>query len=153
VDFQLTPRPIDPSVLSSGIGDRGAGAWVTFEGRVRNLSEGRTVEALDYEAYAPLAVKEGEKIIGEALGKFDIVGARCVHRTGSLALGDIAVWVGVAAAHRAAAFEACRYIIDQVKARLPIWKKEHYAGGQAEWVNCAAGAPPEGRDAQGPHMK
>jgi molybdopterin synthase catalytic subunit len=124
-----------------GLADRGAGACVTFEGRVRNLNEGRTVKALDYEAYAPLAEKEGHAIIGEAGRKYPIIRALCVHRTGSLVLGDIAVWVAVTAAHRAAAFEACRYIIDEAKARLPIWKKEHYAGGAAEWVNCATRGP------------
>jgi molybdopterin synthase catalytic subunit len=141
MDFQITDYVIDPSFLLCGLHDKSTGACVTFEGRVRNLNDGRTVEALDYEAYAPLAEKEGAKIVAEARGKFPIIGALCVHRTGRLALGDIAVWVAVTAAHRAAAFEACRYIIDETKARLPIWKKEHYADGAAEWVNCATRAP------------
>jgi molybdopterin synthase catalytic subunit len=119
------------------MGDTRAGACATFEGRVRNHNEGRAVEALDYEAYGPLAEREGERIIAEAREKFRIIGALCVHRTGSLSLGDLAVWVGVTAEHRAAAFDACRYIIDEIKARLPIWKKEHYAGGATEWINCA----------------
>jgi len=139
--FTLTDRAIDPASLLAGMGDTGAGACATFEGRVRNVNEGRSVEALDYEAYGPLAQKEGDRILAEARAKFPILGAACVHRTGSLALGDIAVWVAVTAAHRAAAFEACRYIIDEAKARLPIWKKEHYAGGATEWVNCATRGP------------
>jgi molybdopterin synthase catalytic subunit len=144
MDFRLTNRAIDPAALLGGLGDWGAGACVTFEGRVRNQNAGRSVKALDYEVYAPLAEREGEKIVGEAREKFQIIAALCVHRTGGVALGDIAVWVAVAAPHRAAAFDACRYIIDETKARLPIWKKEHYADGTAEWVNCAAGGPKEG---------
>jgi molybdopterin synthase catalytic subunit len=148
MDFHLTDRPIDPPSLMARLGDVGAGACVTFEGRVRNLNDGRAVEALHYEAYAPLAEKEGGRILAEAREKFEVIGALCVHRTGMLSLGDIAVWVAVTAAHRAAAFEASRYIIDETKARLPIWKKEHYAGAEAEWVNCAtrvsrdSGVPP-----------
>jgi molybdopterin synthase catalytic subunit len=139
MDFSLTADAIDPSALAGGLRDVRSGAYVTFEGRVRDHNDGRPVHALEYEAYGPLAEREGQKILSEALGKFEISHAACVHRTGSLALGDIAVWVGVSAAHRAAAFEACRFIIDEVKARVPIWKKEHYAGGASEWINCATG--------------
>ncbi len=145
MDFRLTDQPIDPSRLMAGLGDARAGACVTFEGRVRDENEGRSVKALDYEAYAPLAQKEGQRILDEARGKFPIIGAVCVHRTGSLALGDIAVWIAVAAAHRSAAFEACRYVIDEMKARLPIWKKEHYADGATEWINCATRGPGSGQ--------
>jgi molybdopterin synthase catalytic subunit len=141
MDFRLTDRAIDPVALLAGLGDTRAGAVATFEGRVRDENDGRTVEALDYEAFAPLAEKEGGRIIREAREKFKIIGALCVHRTGSLSLGDISVWIAVTAAHRGAAFEACRYIIDEVKARLPIWKKEHYAGGATEWINCATRGP------------
>jgi molybdopterin synthase catalytic subunit len=141
VDFLLTDRTIDPAVLMANMDDMSAGACVAFEGRVRNHNEGREVEALDYEAYAPLAEKEGLAIIGEARARFPVLKATCVHRTGSLALGDVAVWVAVTAEHRAAAFEACRYIIDEIKARLPIWKKEHYAGGTTGWINCATRGP------------
>jgi molybdopterin synthase catalytic subunit len=144
MDFQLSDHTIEPAVLLAKLGDISAGACVTFEGRVRNHNEGRKVEALDYEAYAPLAEKEGVRIIGEARAKFPILEATCVHRTGGLALGDVAVWVAVTAAHRAAAFEACRYIIDEAKARLPIWKREHYVGGTTEWINCASREPDGG---------
>jgi molybdopterin synthase catalytic subunit len=136
--FRLTDKPIDASALKDGLGDTRAGACVTFEGRVRDRNGGRTVRALDYEAYAPLAEREGDKILSEAREKFRIAGAVCVHRTGSLRPGDTAVWVAVTAGHRDAAFEACRYVIDQTKARVPIWKKEHYADGEAEWINCPA---------------
>lgn len=145
MDFQLTDLPIDPSRLMAGPGDSRAGALVRFEGRVRSENEGRSVKALDYEAYAPLAQKEGLRIVKEARERFPITDARCVHRTGSLALGDIAVWIEVSAGHRAAAFEACRFLIDEMKARLPIWKREHYADGATEWINCATRGPGAGQ--------
>jgi molybdopterin synthase catalytic subunit len=135
--FKLSDKAIDTAALVHGLRDTSAGACVTFEGRVRGESEGRAVRSLEYEAYAPLAEKEGERILSEARARFRIVGAACAHRTGTLGLGDIAVFVAVTAGHRAAAFEACRYIIDEAKARVPIWKKEHYADGAAEWINCA----------------
>lgn len=93
--------------------------------------------SLEYEAYLPLAEKEGARILEEARGKFALLGAAAAHRVGHLRLGEAAVWVGVTAEHRGAAFDACRYIIDEAKARLPIWKKEHYAGGATAWINCA----------------
>jgi len=145
MDFQLTDLPIDPSRLMTGAGDARAGAHVTFEGRVRSENAGRAVRSLDYEAYAPLAQKEGVRIVAEARERFAITDARCVHRTGSLALGEIAVWIEVSAEHRAAAFEACRFLIDELKARLPIWKREHYADGATEWINCATRGPGAGQ--------
>jgi molybdopterin synthase catalytic subunit len=141
MDFKLTERPIDPSRLMAGLHNARAGAFVTFEGRVRAENDGRGVKALDYEAYVPLAEKEGRKIVKEAREKFHVTGALCVHRTGSMAPGDIAVWIGIASGHRASAFEACRYLIDEMKARLPVWKKEHYADGATEWINCATRGP------------
>ena len=138
MNFLLTEAPIDPSALMAGLGDPGDGACATFEGRVRKHNGGRSVRALEYEAFAPLAEKEGARILAEAAGKFQIHRAVCVHRTGRLELGEIAVWVAVTAGHRGPAFEACRYIIDQAKARVPIWKKEHYADGASEWINSAA---------------
>ncbi len=110
---------------------------MTFEGWVRDRNEGQAVLALDYEAYAPLAEKEGGRILDEAREKFALVNAAAVHRVGHLRLGDLAVWVGVTAEHRGAAFDACRYIIDEAKARVPIWKKEHYVSGATAWINCA----------------
>lgn len=135
--FALSAAPLDSAALQRALADVRAGACVTFEGWVRNRNEGQPVLALDYEAYAPLAQSEGERILAEAREKFALLGAACVHRTGHLALGEMAVWVGVTAEHRGAAFDACRYIIDEAKARLPIWKKEHYTGGTTAWINCA----------------
>ena len=135
--FRIAAEILDPAALARTLSDPRAGACVTFEGWVRNRNEGQPVLSLEYEAYAPLAVSEGEKILAEARARFSLVAAACVHRTGHLQLGELAVWVGVTAEHRGAAFDACRYIIDEAKARLPIWKKEHYAGGATAWINCA----------------
>ena len=139
--FSLSERPIDGGAATTQLRNPGAGACATFEGWVRDHNEGRAVELLEYEAYAPVAVKEGEAILAEARAKFQIDDAVCIHRVGPLAIGDMAVWVGVSAAHRGAAFDACRYIIDEVKGRVPIWKKEHYADGDSGWVNCAGARP------------
>ncbi len=139
--FSLSEQPINGGTATARLRNPGAGACATFEGWVRDHNEGRAVERLEYEAYAPVAVKEGEAILAEARAKFPIEDAVCIHRVGPLAIGDMAVWVGVSAAHRGAAFDACRYIIDEVKGRVPIWKKEHYAGGYSGWVNCAGARP------------
>ena len=140
--FRIAHEPLDLAALKALLADPQAGAGVTFEGWVRNHNEGKPVLALDYEAYAQLAETEGARILAEAREKFRVANAVCVHRVGALHIGDLAVWVGVSAAHRGAAFDACRYIIDEVKARVPIWKKEHYADGATEWINCATRTTP-----------
>ncbi|MCC6416177.1 MAG: molybdenum cofactor biosynthesis protein MoaE [Opitutaceae bacterium] len=135
--FKIVHDPIDAEALKQALADSRAGACVTFEGWVRNHNEGQPVEALDYEAYAELAEAEGARILAEARDKFAVLTVVCRHRVGALRVGDLAVWVGVGAAHRDAAFGACRYIIDEVKARVPVWKKEHYIDGASAWINCA----------------
>ncbi len=134
--FSLSSTPLDPDELKRAMARPEAGACVTFEGWVRNRNEGRTVNRLEYEAYDAVAVKEGERILREARDRFGISDARCVHRVGDLAVGELAVWVGVAAAHRDEAYRASRYVIDEIKSRVPIWKKEHYVDGDSGWVNC-----------------
>lgn len=134
--FDVTAQAIDLAAVRGRLIDPGCGAYVQFEGWVRNHNEGQRVIRLEYEVYEPLAVKEGERILAEALQRFGVGRAAAIHRSGLLELADVAVVVGVSAAHRGEAFEACRYIIDQLKTRLPIWKKEYYADGAAEWVNC-----------------
>ena len=136
--FDLSNRAIDANALREAFDDPASGAYTSFEGRVRDHNDGRSVLRLEYQAYAPLAVAEGERIVEEARTRFDVARLACVHRTGELAIGDIAVWVGAGAAHRDAAFAACRYVIDEVKARVPIWKKEHYTDGSSGWVGCEA---------------
>jgi adenylyltransferase/sulfurtransferase len=135
--FRLSGESIDCDALREQMRDVRAGALCTFEGRVRDHNEGQAVTLLEYEAYGALAVKEGERIVAEAREKFGVYDVVCVHRTGALQLGDIAVWVGATAKHRDAAFAATRFVIDEVKKRVPVWKKEHYVGGATEWVNCA----------------
>ncbi|MFI5357103.1 MAG: molybdenum cofactor biosynthesis protein MoaE [Opitutales bacterium] len=146
--FRIVAQPLDPSSLKVALLDPQAGACVIFEGWARNHNEGRQVQYLEYEAYAKLAEAEGAAILAEAEQKFPIQAAVCLHRVGRLQIGDLAVWVGVCAAHRGAAFEACRYLIDEVKARVPIWKKEHYASGASEWINCATKGPGAGVQGQ-----
>lgn len=138
--FALTAAAIDPDGLKTDLHHPAAGALATFEGWVRDHADGRSVRLLEYQVYPELAQAEGERVVAEALRKFNVVVAHCVHRSGTLAIGDVAVWVGVAAAHRGAAFAACRYIIDEIKQRLPIWKRETYAEGDSGWVNCQVDA-------------
>jgi molybdopterin synthase catalytic subunit len=139
--FTICHRPIKPSLLSRALANPRAGALATFEGWVRNHDRGKKVKSLDYECFEKLARKEGDRILLEAKKKFAILDARCVHRVGKLRIGDASIWIGVTAEHRADAFRACQYIIDEVKARVPIWKKEHYADGDSGWVNCQTIAP------------
>lgn len=135
--FSISDQPLDLAALRGEVPDVRAGAFVCFEGWVRNRNDGKPVQSLEYEAYLELAEREGRHILAEASARFDLLDAICVHRVGHLHLGDLAVWTGVTAQHRAAAFDACRYIIDEVKARVPIWKKEHYTDGATQWINCA----------------
>ena len=141
--FRFTETAIDTTAARHEVLDPGAGGYVSFEGWVRDHNEGREVTRLEYEAFEALAVKEGDRIVSEAMLRFPIKHALCIHRVGSLDLSDMAVWVGVSAAHRGEAFAACRFMIDEVKHRLPIWKKEHYRSGDSGWVNCehCAAAP------------
>jgi molybdopterin synthase catalytic subunit len=152
--FRFTETAIDTEAARRELLDPGAGGYVSFEGWVRDHNEGREVTRLEYEAFQILAVKEGERILAESLQRFPIKNASCLHRVGSLDLTDMAVWVGVSAAHRGEAFDACRYIIDEVKHRVPIWKKEHYRSGNSGWVNCerCAAAPHHGHDHGHEHL-
>jgi len=156
--FSFSSTPFEVEAQKRTLADPASGGYASFEGWVRNHNEGLPVVRLEYEAFAELAVREGERIIAEACARFGVEHARCVHRVGSLAIGDLAVWVGASARHRDEAFRACRYIIDEVKHRVPIWKKEHYVNGDSGWVNCerCATAPSSQAesalvDAQQPH--
>ncbi len=133
--FRIANEPFEIATERERLLAHTAGAYASFEGWVRDNNEGRAVIALTYTAYQVLAEAEGNKIIEEARARFDIVDAACVHRIGRLELGELAVWVGVCAAHRDEAFAACRWIIDEVKSRVPIWKHEHYAEGESEWLH------------------
>jgi len=140
--FRFSAAALDTAALQLELRNESCGGFASFEGWVRNHNEGQAVTRLEYEAFAELAEKEGARIVAKALEQFGVTRAACVHRLGSLALGDIAVWVGASAAHRDEAFRACRFIIDEVKHRLPIWKKETYVNGDSGWVNCERCAAP-----------
>jgi molybdopterin synthase catalytic subunit len=133
--FNLSETPFDTATLRANLLDARVGGYASFEGWVRDQNDGRSVRGLYYEAYATLAEAEGARILDEASSRFDILDAHCVHRVGELTVGELAVWVGVTAAHRDAAFLACRYIIDEVKSRVPIWKHERYVEGEAGWLH------------------
>jgi len=133
--FAIADAPFEIAPLRARLLRAEAGAYASFEGWVRDHNEGRRALGLRYEAYVALAEAEGARIVDEALARFAIADAACVHRVGDLDVGDLAVWVGVSAAHRDAAFAACRWIIDEVKARVPIWKHERYAEGDTAWLH------------------
>jgi molybdopterin synthase catalytic subunit len=148
--FRFSHAPIDVERLRRALADPACGGFACFEGWVRNYNEGAPVRHLEYEAFEALAVREGERIVQEAIERYGVTRAACEHRLGNLAVGDIAVWVGASAPHRHEAFLAARHIIDEVKHRLPIWKKEHYVNGDSGWVNCERCATPA-TDAAHPH--
>lgn len=134
--FKLSPTPFNPLELLENLTAPGAGAFNCFDGRVRDSNDGKTVVALEYEAYAPLCENEARKIFREARNAFDIIDIQVAHRIGKLRVGETAVWIGVLAAHRNDSFSACRYVIDELKKRLPIWKKEYYSNGDSGWICC-----------------
>lgn len=129
----LVRGPVDPRCVE-GVGRRRDGGVVSFLGVVRDRAEdGAAVTGLSYEAFEPMARSEFEAIAAEARERFGDVRLTIVHAVGDLCVGDVAVAVAAAAEHRAAAFDACRYAIDELKRRAPIWKKERYAGGAERW--------------------
>jgi len=134
--FKLTSTPLENINLKENFTSEQAGAFASFEGWVRDHNDGKSVESLEYEAHAKLCGTEAQKILNLAAKKFNIIDARCFHRVGRLRIGEMAVWVGVVASRRDDAFKACRFIIDDIKHRLPIWKKEFYTDGDSGWVNC-----------------
>ena len=132
--FKLTPVPLEKIKLSKDLRTDESGAFASFEGIVRNHNDGKEVSYLEYEAQETLCNNEAKKIVDEAHSKFSINKVRAYHRVGRLDIGEMAVWVGVSAVHRDDAFKACRYIIDEIKKRLPIWKKEFYTDESSVWV-------------------
>jgi molybdopterin synthase catalytic subunit len=136
-NFIITPEAIISAELIIQLEDPDCGAIATFSGTVRRHNFNQQVIRLHYQSYKTLAVKEGNKILGEAKEQFNIINALCVHRVGDLNIGEIAVWIGVNAGHRDAAFDACRYVIDEIKTRVPIWKKEIYVDGDSGWLEGA----------------
>jgi molybdopterin synthase catalytic subunit len=130
----LTRGPIDLAPLVAQVSDGACGAVTTFAGVVRNHHGGRPVDRLEYSAYDAMAEAECGRIVAEAVERWPVRVA-LQHRVGALAIGDLAVAIAVGSSHRTAAFEACRYLIETVKSRVPIWKKEFYSDGSVEWVD------------------
>ena len=136
-EFKITPDIISLSSISAMEENNCIGARSIFEGTVRNTNDGHEVKKLEYECYESLAIKEGDQILDEAIEKFDLIDAFCVHRVGTLEIGETAVIVITTSGHRNESFKGCRYIIDEVKCRVPIWKKEHYEDGETDWLKGA----------------
>ena len=133
--FILQESPIEPLKARNMCSNPANGAMVTFEGIVRaDEHNGSFVSELLYIADTPACLAEGEKIIKEALSQFSITEAVCIQRIGQLKIAELAVWIGVWAPHRDEAFKGCRYIIEEIKKRLLIWKKEFYADGSKTWI-------------------
>jgi molybdopterin synthase catalytic subunit len=131
----LTTDPIDVASALKFLQSDQAGAIDLFLGVVRDNTQERAVDRLEYEAYDRMAITEIEKIAAQAQERWPLLKYTIIHRKGTLQIGEIAVLIGVATAHRAEAFESCRYIIDTIKQTVPIWKKEVFTDGE-EWVNA-----------------
>ena len=131
----LVERPIDLAHLLSEVSDRSNGATVLFVGTVRDVNDGRAVTGIDYSAYAGMAERELADIARQAGERFGTEHVAVEHRVGTLALGEASVAIAVAHARRAQAYEASRWVIEEIKRRVPIWKREHYADGTREWVD------------------
>ena len=134
--FALLDKPIDDRRLKLALLNDQSGALATFEGWVRNHNNARPVTKLTYYGYEKLAINQGEKLITQAKQQFDIINAVAIHRIGDLAIGDMSVWIGVTAHHRYPAFDACRWLLDAIKADIPVWKQEFYADSEESlWLS------------------
>jgi molybdopterin converting factor subunit 1 len=138
----IGPETVDVEVLERAVARNSAGAIVTFVGTTRLDNAGRKVLRLEYEAYEPMALSEMRKLAHEAGVRWNIVRIAIQHRVGVVAIGETSVAIAVSAVHRAEAFEACRFAIDRLKEIVPIWKKEHFEGGEV-WIGCQTSHPPE----------
>jgi len=134
VKYEITREPLDPQNLVDAVRSDECGAIVTFLGVVRVMGDGdRPVDGLAYEAYPAMALPEMRAIGAEASTRFGEARVAIAHRVGDLGLGEVSVAIAVASKHRAVAFDACEYVIDELKQRVPIWKKENYRDGEARW--------------------
>ena len=133
--FALLDIAIDEDRLKSTLDNDSCGAFVCFEGRVRNHNNAASVDSLTYYGYEDLAINQGRTIIEEAKKRFEITHAIAIHRIGALEIGDVAVWVGVVSAHRYPSFDACRWILDTIKADIPVWKQEYYEDDSSKWLS------------------
>lgn len=136
--YEIVGERIDVERVTNAVGGPASGAIVAFVGTTRDNNDGRRVRLLEYEAYPEMAVAEMEKIGVEASSRWPIAGVAIVHRVGPVPIGEASVVIAVSSAHRNAAFEACRFAIDRLKEVVPIWKKEHFEGGEV-WIGSQTG--------------
>ena len=136
----LVRTPIDVAHLLGSVADPATGATTVFLGTVRDVNDGRAVTGIEYSAYEPMALREMRAIADEAVGRWSGARVGVVHRLGMLALGEASVAIAVAHARRAPAMDAQRFVIEELKRRVPIWKLEHYVDGTREWVDPTTGA-------------
>ncbi len=133
--IDITEAPIDHAAATESVRSNRAGAVCTFLGTVREITGTRRTVTLSYEAYCEMALKKLAELESEARGRWPIIELAVVHRVGQLELGELSVVVAVSCPHRAHAFEACRWLIDTLKERVPIWKRETWEDGSSEWVH------------------
>lgn len=143
--IRLTSDPIDYAEVAESVRSPASGAVVLFLGTVRELTEGRRTLALDYDAYGPMAEAKLNELERQARERWPVDQLAIVHRVGRLNLGEVSVAVAVSCPHRQDAFEAARFVIDTLKATVPIWKKENWSDGTSEWVHPGV-APAAKRD-------
>ena len=132
---RLTTRPIDTGALIRAVEGPDHGAVSIFLGPVRNSNDGRDVDGIDYSAYDAMADAEMNRIVAEAVDRFPGIAVALEHRIGTLRVGDVSVAIACAHAHRGPALDATRYVIEELKRRVPVWKREHYLDGTSEWVD------------------
>lgn len=143
VQAEVTASQIDTGALMDAVADVGHGAALLFVGTVRDHADGRPVRGMRYEAYVEMATPVLAEIAGEVAERLDAGAVAVVHRVGTLELGDASVAIAVATPHRAPAFDGTRYVIEEIKKRLPVWKHEHYTDGETGWVEGTPLEPSE----------
>jgi len=136
----IVEHPLDPAALLAEVADNGCGASTLFVGTVRRTNQGRPVTGIDYSAYEAMALSEMQAIIAEASAQFGTEHIVVEHRLGTLMLGEASIVIAVSHERRAAAMDAQRFLIEEIKQRVPIWKREHYADGERAWVDNQGGA-------------
>ena len=136
----IVDHPLDPAALLAEVADTASGASTLFVGTVRRTNVGRAVTGIDYSAYGAMAEKELAAIVAEAVAEFGTERIVVEHRVGTLTLGEASIIIAVSHERRAAAMDAQRFLIEEIKKRVPIWKREHYADGTREWVDPTAAA-------------
>jgi molybdopterin synthase catalytic subunit len=132
---RVVAGPIDVGALMARVADAACGATAVFVGTVRGENDGRAVSGIDYSAYEAMAVKEIERIVAEAVARFDAPRIAVEHRVGYLELGEASVAIAAAHPRRTPALDALRYVIEELKKRVPVWKREHYVDGTREWID------------------